>query len=130
MFGVDKDGYVTSNTGGRLVGYAANSEGEVDLGNEVDLRIQAFNLPPLQTSEVRLGFNLDASAAAPDGATFPAFDPDDQRTFNHASSVSLYDSEGIPHVGTMYYRKDQPDPAIETGVNNDGSYGWKSMARW
>ncbi|MBK7168657.1 MAG: flagellar hook protein FlgE [Gammaproteobacteria bacterium] len=119
VFGVDKDGYVTSNTGGRLVGYAANSEGEVDLGNEVDLRIQAFNLPPLQTSEVRLGFNVDATAAAPDGALFPAFDPDDQRTFNHASSVSLYDSEGIPHVGTMYYRKDQPDPAIETGVNND-----------
>ena len=119
VFGVDKDGYVVSNTGGRLVGYAANSAGQVDLGNEVDLRIEAFKLQPSKTSEVRLGFNLDAAAAAVDGALYPEFDPADQNTFNFASSVTLYDSEGIPHVGTMYFRKDQPDPAIETGVNND-----------
>jgi flagellar hook protein FlgE len=110
---------VVSNTGGHLVGYAANNAGQVDLGNEVDLRIEAFNLQPNKTSEVNLGFNLDASAAAPDAALYPEFDPADQNTFNFASSVTLYDSEGIPHVGTMYFRKDQPDPAIETGVNND-----------
>lgn len=119
VFGVDKDGYVVSNTGGRLVGYSANEVGQVDLGNEVDLRIEAFNLPPNKTSEVNLGFNLDASAAAPDPALYPNFDPADQNTFNFASSVTLYDSEGIPHVGTLYFRKDQPNPAIETGVNND-----------
>lgn len=119
VFGVDKDGYVVSNTGGRLVGYAASDTGQVDLGNETDLRIQAFNLPPNKTSEVNLGFNLDASAAAPDAALYPGFDPADQNTYNFASSVTLYDSTGIPHVGTLYFRKDQPNPAIETGVNND-----------
>lgn len=119
VFGVDRDGYVVSNTGGRLVGYAANSVGQVDLGNEVDLRIQNFNLSPNKTSQVTLGFNLDAASAAPDAALYPEFDPADQNTFNFASSMTLYDSEGIPHVATMYFRKDQPDPAIETGVNND-----------
>jgi flagellar hook protein FlgE len=66
-----------------------------------------------------LGFNVDAAAAAPDKDLYPRFDPSDQDTFNFASSVTLYDSEGIPHVGTLYFRKDQPNPAIETGVNND-----------
>ncbi len=126
VFGVDKDGYVVSNTGGRLVGYAANSAGQVDLGNEVDLRIEAFKLQPNKTSEVKLGFNLDASAAAVDAALYPEFDPADQSTFNFASSVTLYDSEGIAHVGTMYFRKDQPNPAIETGVNNDW-YMWLAI---
>lgn len=119
VFGVDKDGYVVSNTGGRLVGYAANAVGQVDLGNEVDLRIEAFNLQPNKTSRTRVGFNLDAAAAAPDAALYPTFDPTDQNTFNFASSVTIYDSEGIPHIATMYFRKDDPDPAIETGVNND-----------
>jgi len=123
IFGVDRDGFVVSNTGSRLVGYAANSSGEIDLGNETDLRIQAFDLPPNQTTEVQLTFNLDATQEAPDAGLFQYFDPNDQRTFNHASSLTLYDSEGIPHVATLYYRKDQPDPAIETGVNNDW-YVW------
>ncbi len=119
IFGVDKDGYVVSNAGGRLVGYAANSFGQVELGNEVDLRIDTFRQQPNKTSEVRAAFNLDAYAPSPNPARFPDFNPNDQNTFNYASSIAVYDSEGIPHVATMYFRKDAPDPAIETGVNND-----------
>ncbi len=119
IFGIDKNGYMVSNTGGRLVGYAANSAGQVDLGNEVDLRVETFNLQPNQTSRVRMAFNLDASSPAVDGPRYPVFDPTDQNTFNYASSATVYDSEGVPHIATMYFRKDQPDPAVETGVNND-----------
>lgn len=119
VFGFDKDGFITSNTGSRLIGFAANADGTVDVGNEVELRIQQFNLPPSQTTQVEIGFNLDATQESPDGALFPTFDPTDQRTFNHASSYTVFDSEGVAHVATMYFRKDQPDPAIETGVNND-----------
>lgn len=119
IFAIDKDGFVRSNTGAGLIGFAADAEGNIDVGNEQILRIEAFNLPPNQTTSAEIGFNLDASAAAPDGTLFPTFDPTDQRTFNHASSLTVYDSEGMPHVATMYYRKDQPNPAIEQGLNND-----------
>lgn len=119
IFGIDKDGFVRSNTGSGLVGYAADEEGNIDLGNEKTLRIEAFNLPPRRTNEVNVGFNLDATAAAPDATLYPTFDPADQRTYNHASSLTVYDSEGIPHVATMYYRKDTPDPTLEAGLNND-----------
>jgi flagellar hook protein FlgE len=120
VFGLDKDGFITSNTGGRLIGYGAAADGTIDLGNEVELRVQAFNLAPNRTTEVQIGFNVDATEAAPDPLLFPAFDPTDQRTFNHASSLTVFDSEGIPHVATLYYRKDQPQP-IENGLNNDWS---------
>jgi flagellar hook protein FlgE len=108
------------------VGYAADAEGNIDVGNEKTLRIEAFNLPPRRTSDVKLSFNLDATKSAPDGVQFPTFDPADQRTFNHASSLTVYDSEGLPHVATLYYRKDQPNPAIESGLNNDW-FVWVSI---
>ncbi|MFM7783514.1 MAG: flagellar hook-basal body complex protein [Gammaproteobacteria bacterium] len=119
IFGIDKDGFIRSSSGAGLVGYAADEEGNIDLGNERTLRIEAFNLPPRRTSTVDIGFNLDASSEAPDNTLFPTFDSTDQRTYNHASSLTVYDSEGMPHVATLYYRKDQPDPNIEAGRNND-----------
>jgi flagellar hook protein FlgE len=118
-FGIDKDGLVVHSTGANLIGYAADPDGNIDQGNEVPLRIDAFNLPPNRTTDVQIGLNLDASSATPDAVAFPTFDPDDQRTFNHASSMTVYDSEGIPHVATMYFRKDVPNPALELGLNND-----------
>jgi flagellar hook protein FlgE len=126
VFGIDKDGFLVSNTGANVVGYTADASGNIDLGNETLMRVQAFNLPPNRTTEVDLGFNLDATVGAPDPTLFGDFDPTDQRTFNHATSLTVYDSEGMPHVATMYFRKDQPDPAIETGVNNDW-FVWVSL---
>jgi len=126
VFGVDKDGSIRSNTGGGLIGYAANSSGTIDQGNERVLRIEAFNLPPNPTSRVDMQFNLDASVAAPDATLYPEFNPADARTYNHASSLTIYDSEGIPHIATLYYRKDQPDPGIEQGLNNDW-FVWVSI---
>jgi flagellar hook protein FlgE len=126
IFGIDKEGVIRSNSGAALVGYAADEEGNIDVGNEKALRIEAFNLPPARTSDVKLSFNLDATKGAPDPVQFPTFDPADQRTFNHASSLTVYDSEGLPHVATLYYRKDQPDPGLETGLNNDW-FVWVSI---
>ncbi|HMV71129.1 MAG TPA: flagellar hook protein FlgE [Pseudomonadales bacterium] len=119
VFGLDKDGHVVSNTGGRLIGYAANASGQIDLGHEVELRIEAFNMEAKNTSRLQVNFNLDAATSAIDAGMYPAFDPTNMNTFNYASSATVYDSEGVAHVATMYFRKDQPDPAIETGVNND-----------
>lgn len=126
IFGIDKDGFLVNNAGGNLIGYAADELGNIAQGNETALRIETFKLDPQQTTSVEMGFNLDASLEAPDAVLFPSFDPSDQRTFNHAASMTVYDSEGIPHVATMYFRKDQPDPAIEQGLNNDWAV-WVSI---
>lgn len=59
-FGLDKDGYIITNTGGHLQGYMADSGGNVSgiLGNlQVDVSTQA----PRQTTAVDAQFNLDAN---------------------------------------------------------------------
>lgn len=45
-----------------------------------------------------------------------AFDPNDQKTFNHATSTTVYDSMGNSHVMRQYFVKqpyDQADPATQ-----------------
>lgn len=50
--------------------------------------------------------------APPKAITTNSFDPSDQSTYNHATSNTVYDSLGNPHVMTQYFVK---EPA--TGVN-------------
>lgn len=42
--------------------------------------------------------------------TLKMFDPDDQDTYNHATSMEIYDSLGNPHVMTQYFVKEPLDP--------------------
>ncbi len=38
------------------------------------------------------------------------FDPNDQGTYNHSTSLEIYDSAGVPHIMTQYFVKDRYDP--------------------
>ena len=60
IFSLDKDGFVVGNTGARLQGFAASSEGLVN-GILGDMRIEAGNQPPALTSRVTARLNLNAS---------------------------------------------------------------------
>ena len=42
--------------------------------------------------------------------TLNAFDPDDQDTYNHATSMTIYDSLGNSHIMTQYFVKEPRDP--------------------
>lgn len=59
-FGIDRDGYVTSNTGARLQGFPANERGQIT-GLQNDIRIQTSNLSPRPTTMVESMLNLDSS---------------------------------------------------------------------
>lgn len=60
VFGLDKDGYIVSNSGSRLQGYEANGNGVVN-GVLGDLQIVIGNQPPALTSRMSSILNLDAS---------------------------------------------------------------------
>ena len=47
--------------------------------------------------------NLPANATPPAGRA--PFDPTDPNTFNQATSLTLYDSLGAAHTGTLYFVK-------------------------
>ena len=102
QFQLDKNGYIVNSDNKRLTGYGAGSNGTLATGAAVDLRIDTSDLPPQVTTEVAGGFNLDSR----DGIKAAAdFDPADPSTYNHSTSLSVYDSLGNSHVLQSFFVK-------------------------
>ncbi len=102
-FGADRDGFVVNPSGHRLQVYSPSTSGTgFDMGRMTDLRLSTNDSPPRATSSVDVLTNLPASAAAP--AVTP-LDPNDPTTYNHTTSVTVYDSLGAAHSQSMYYVK-------------------------
>jgi flagellar hook protein FlgE len=99
-FGTDNEGFIVNSFGQRLTGFPADGNGNFS-GALADLQISTADIAPQASSAVTLGANLDAEAAAP---TVP-FDPADPASYNHSTSVSIYDSLGSTHTAGMYFRK-------------------------
>ena len=99
-FGIDRDGYVTNAKNQRLTAYLADSSGNVT-GALGDLQLNTADILPQATSSIDVGVNLDAASTAP----VTAFDATDPSTYNNSTSLTLYDSQGISHLGTIYFRK-------------------------
>lgn len=118
-FAPDREGFVTNPAGHRLQVYppAANGQG-FDTGRLTDLRLTTGENPPSATTRVTLGNNLPANAAAPTAAPF---DPDEPDSFNHSTSITVYDSLGVAHVATVYYVKTANENEWEahTVINGD-----------
>lgn len=101
-FGVDKDGYIVNTRNQTLQGYLTNpTTGEIDPGNEGQLRTQTANIDPKQTTTGEFGINLDAGSVAP---TQP-FDFKDSRTYNFSSALTIFDSLGNSHSLNSYFVK-------------------------
>ncbi len=61
QFGVNDTGFITDNSGARLQGFSANDAGDLS-GVTSDLQLNTVNIDPRQTSDVNIGFNLDADS--------------------------------------------------------------------
>src|SRR5690606_3501624 len=100
-FGADREGYVVNPAGQRLQVFLPNGAGNgFDTGRMGDLRLASGDAPPRPTSQVDLGLNLPGNASPPQATPFDANDPD---TYNHTTSVTVYDSLGAPHSQSMYF---------------------------
>ncbi|WP_417597255.1 flagellar hook-basal body complex protein [Oceanospirillum sp.] len=106
MFGVDKNGYVVTNTDYKLQGYPANANGDgIAVGAIDDIFIPQANISPNATSEIDVAFNLDSRADAP---TNYIFDPNDSDTYTHLYPSVIYDTLGNSHTMTQYFVKQPP----------------------
>jgi flagellar hook protein FlgE len=101
-FRLDSDGFVVSEGGANLQGYAADANGQITtaLGN---LQITNALLAQKPTEEIVFKGNLDSRATTPSVTPFDATDPD---TYNFTSTTTVYDSAGAAHQVTMYFVKD------------------------
>src|SRR5690606_34450336 len=69
-------------------------------GRMSDLRLATGDAPPRATEHVSLGLNLPGNAVPPTATPFDANDPE---SYNHTTSVTVYDSLGAPHSQSMYF---------------------------
>lgn len=103
QFQLDRDGYLVNAQGGRLTGYAADATGQVTVGVPGELRLQTGDVAPKATTSGSIRLNLDARAANADPAR--PFSLADGSSYNGATSLAVYDSQGAEHTIAVYFRK-------------------------
>jgi flagellar hook protein FlgE len=103
-FQLDRDGFVVNPTGARLQIFPPTdgTGRNFETGRLQPLQLVTTDSAPSASTSVIVGSNLPANAAVPIAAPF---DPNDTNTFNHSTSITLYDSLGVAHVQTLYYVK-------------------------
>ncbi|MCX7627802.1 MAG: flagellar hook protein FlgE [Methylophilaceae bacterium] len=111
QFQFDKNDYIVNADGLRLMGYSAIN-GVIQTGNPVALQLDRSDLTPQATGTSTTGvpgvqamLNLDSGANV---ITVP-FVYTDPTTFNHSTSISVYDSLGNAHTYTLYFIKTAPN---------------------
>src|ERR1700712_1278874 len=109
QFQADKDGFIPSNTGLKLVGYPASIDGTIQPGAAVPLQLPTAGVDPSPTSKVTIEMNLDARKATTATAATPAVDFTDASTYNDATSVTVFDAKGQDVALTYYFQKSATD---------------------
>ncbi|MDF3019847.1 MAG: flagellar hook protein FlgE [Steroidobacteraceae bacterium] len=100
-FQMNRDGYVVTSNQQRLQVYPPLNGGGFNTGGLSDLRLVSTDSAPSATANVEYVLNLPGNAAVPP----IAFNANDPNSFNQATSLTLFDSLGATHTGTMYFSK-------------------------
>lgn len=117
-FQVDREGYVVNSNNQRLQVFPPTNAGGFNTGSLSDLRLVTSESSPLATSRVEMVMNLPANSSPPAVAVFNAADPD---TYNHASSMTIYDSLGAAHTASVYLIKTATPNTWEQRLSIDGA---------
>ena len=110
QFKLNQDNFIVNSQGGHLLGFPVNPDGtsaSVSLSTAEPIRIPTASGAPQQSSEVDIRMNLPAGDAYITGAP-GNFDQTDPLTFNHSTSVTIFDSLGDSQIMTYYFVKDDP----------------------
>ncbi len=107
-FQLDPKGNVITDQGQYLLAYAPNGktvEAGFSTGVFKPITIDTAQGLPTATANINIKSNLDSTSIAKDPALFvdPTASPP---TYNNTTSVTIYDSQGSPHILTTYYVKD------------------------
>jgi flagellar hook protein FlgE len=102
---VDRDGYVVNHNSDRLQVFEPldPSGAAFNTGATIDLQLPTLSGTPAATDSVTAALNLDPTDTAIPAAT--TFDPTLPATYDSATSTTVYDSLGVGHTMTMYYRE-------------------------
>jgi len=111
QFHLDSDGFIVNSTGSKVTGYGVDANGNVVVSNAAPLQVSMTPLKAQSTAVASIGVNLDAR----EPVIAKPFNAADSTTYNKATSMTVYDSQGNPHAFTTYY--------VKTASNTWGVYG-------
>jgi len=117
QFQLDKNGFIVNNQGHQLSGYMPDATGAIVPSQPQPIQISAADLVPKQSANVVVGANMDARAVVPLSSVFSPLDP---TSYNTSTSLTVYDSLGVNHVGSLYFQRQPIAPTtgdITTGTN-------------
>lgn len=137
QFQLDKNGNMVNAQGAQLTGYVADANGVLQTGSASAISINTSDIAPAQTAKVSAVMNVDSRSLVPGTqkpVTIPhiitpiAFSPTDPTSYNHSTSVSIYDSLGNSHVLQTFYVR-VTDTAVVPPVDPaPGSIRWNVFA--
>ena len=113
QFQVDKNGFLVNNQGHQVSGYLPNAAGTIVASAPLPLQINATDLKPNPTVNAVVGANLDSRSAVPLSPVFSAADP---TSYNNSTSLTVYDSLGANHVGSLYFQRQPVAPTTVAAI--------------
>jgi flagellar hook protein FlgE len=102
QFKTDKDGWIVTNEGARLLGFGADETGAIRKGQLQELKIPDARLQQKQTEEITLSVNLDGSDVKKSVANF---NQNDGNSFNYSASIKVFDEAGQSVEISTFYKK-------------------------
>ncbi|QNU63526.1 flagellar hook protein FlgE [Halomonas profundus] len=101
------DGRLVNAQGAQIMGYAANADGVVQAGGDVNpLTVEAGDLPASATTELNVSLNLDSGegelVAPTEAEILAGLDSDD---YSYSTNATIYDSQGNARNLTYYFTK-------------------------
>ena len=109
QFKTDRNGFIVNNQQQRLMGYPADASGVIQAGAAVALQMPTKGITPAPTTKISMELNLDArSSVTLPGAGSP-INFTDPKTYNNATSITVYDAKGQDVALTYYFQKAATD---------------------
>ncbi|MDP9124857.1 MAG: flagellar hook protein FlgE [Pseudomonadota bacterium] len=109
QFKVSNQGNIINDQGNKLLGYPADAQGNIVQGAAKPLQLPTGGIDPQQTTKSTIEFNLDARAAVTTPASGPTIDFTNQKTYNNATSVTMFDAKGQDVAVSYYFQKTGTD---------------------
>jgi len=127
QFKVSSVGTIINDQGNKLLGYPADAAGNIVPGAAKPLQLPTGGIDPQQTTKSTMELNLDAREGVTTPASGPSIDFTNQKTYNNATSVTMYDAKGQDVAVSYYFQKTGTDAfdvyATANGTTVGGSPG-------
>jgi flagellar hook protein FlgE len=127
QFKVNTTGNIVNDQGNKLLGYPADAQGNIVQGAAQPLQLPTGGIDPQATGKSTIEFNLDSRSAVTTPTSGPTIDFTDQKTYNNATSVTMFDAKGQDVAVSYYFQKTGTDTfdvyATANGTTVGGTAG-------